>query len=86
VPEDYGPADYPALRTPFTTGQRLGTRAFTLIRVNAAGQCHFTEHRFGPLAAPLEHSEFSFTPSPAAHRTTGPVNDVTASSRPQLDG
>lgn len=77
VPVDFGTADYPALRTPFITGQRLGTRACTVIRVLATGDCHFVEHRFGPDALPLGSRAFdfalsrgmtaaSFTPRPPA--------------------
>lgn len=75
VPLHYGPADYLSLRTPFTTGEVLGTRACTVIRVNRDGRGHFAEHRFGVHAAPLGRSEFSFTLLTDIRRYDGALDD-----------
>lgn len=39
-------------RTPFIVGERYGTRASTLLTVDAAGTCDFEERRFGPSGTP----------------------------------
>lgn len=79
VPAEFGTADYPALCTPFITGHRLGTRASTVIRVLATGDCHLVEHRFGPDGVQLGSRAFTFTVSSgvnAESRGTAPLGSV----------
>lgn len=40
--------DHPASRLPFIVGDSYGTRASTVVLMDAAGTCDFTERRFGP--------------------------------------
>lgn len=50
----------PIARTPFVAGQRYGTRASTVIRVEANGDCDFAERRFGPGGEPAGESREAF--------------------------
>lgn len=43
---------HPASRLPFLVGETYGTRASTVVLVDAGGRCDFTERRFGPLGRP----------------------------------
>jgi uncharacterized protein with NRDE domain len=46
--------------TPFVLGERYGTRSSSVITVTRAGECHFTERRFGPLGKPAGESAYFF--------------------------
>jgi len=45
---DPGGANHDIARTPFIAGERYGTRASTLVTVDAEGLCEFEERSFGP--------------------------------------
>jgi hypothetical protein len=42
---------HPAGLTPFLVGERYGTRASTLVMMDADGACHFEERRFDAAGA-----------------------------------
>ncbi|MDP6435777.1 MAG: NRDE family protein [Gammaproteobacteria bacterium] len=45
---------------PFIEGADYGTRSASVVTVNNAGHCRFTERRFGPGGRPMGTSEFDF--------------------------
>jgi uncharacterized protein with NRDE domain len=55
-----GPDRERALSPPFIEAEHYGTRASTVIVVNAHGEVTIRERRFGPLGTPLGSSELDF--------------------------
>lgn len=51
-PVTSGPPDHPVAHTPFLVDERYGTRAMTVVTVDADGECRFEERRFGAGGAP----------------------------------
>ncbi len=52
VPDAGEDDGHPASRLPFLTGERYGTRASTVVLIDADGHCDFGERRFGTAGEP----------------------------------
>lgn len=51
-PVTSGPPEHQAAHTPFLVDERYGTRAMTVVTVDAGGECRFEERRFAAGGAP----------------------------------
>jgi uncharacterized protein with NRDE domain len=60
-PATAGPPEHPAAHTPFLADERYGTRASTVITIDADGRCRFEERRYAAGGAPAGRTVEAFT-------------------------
>jgi uncharacterized protein with NRDE domain len=72
-----GPDRERALSPPFIEAESYGTRASTVIVVNAQGEVTIRERRFGPFGTPLGSSELDFRLDPDRRPTSAGLHHCT---------